>query len=457
MSAHAHEYRQCESLWEELVGAKRILTALGSLQLYSEVTQELCHCEVYKQIQSVQCTGYERLKQSPASSTWKRNCFCAKFWLKLGNVFSLYTSIILTPDHWWGLAILSRKKWWGVVPVIKLSQSTWQWQTAGNYSFVITMRVHDLSKVTHQIYIRTWRTSLKADYVPELRAWSSELENSTLFVRGVNLEFGFCWVIQLINISLHQKTGTVDLPCGRSHVSLQIFFQKRNFRFLWGARGAPVYWQGLPKRPTGHPAAWPREDWPCRGEVSYRSEGGRLATPHPKLDSVWHGRKWILTSFGRGVVKESTVWRQSGNMEAVQVQSFFVGWFARPLLSDDLCFYLFGVGVTVFIWGEKEDPRRWARQDLSIGTHIYLFIYLLKSENASFYTKFSMRKTDPDLSQFCPNCASKAIILHRWDYNSPGEVTQEPEEGKQPGGKFPEEKRQTQSVVDCFHLKNFLL
>lgn len=68
-----------------------------------------------------------------------------------------------------------------------------------------------------------------------------------------------------------------------------------------------------------------------------------------------------------------------------------------------------------------------------------------------------MRKTDLDLSQFCPNCTSKSIILHRRDYNSPGEVRQEPEEWKQPGGKFLEEKGQTQSVDDFFHLKNFLL
>lgn len=84
VSAHAHECHQCDdsvmtSLWEELVGAKSSLTTLGSLQLYGEVTQELWPCEVYKQIQSVQCTGYERLKQSPASSTWKINYFSAKF------------------------------------------------------------------------------------------------------------------------------------------------------------------------------------------------------------------------------------------------------------------------------------------------------------------------------------------------------------------------------------------
>lgn len=208
VSAHAHECHQCESLWEELVGAKSSLTTLGSLQLYGEVTQELWPCEVYKQIQSVQCTGYERLKQSPASSTWKINYFSAKFWLKLGNVVSLYTSIILTPDHWWGLGILSRKEWWGVVPVIKLSQSTWQWQTAGNYSFVITMRVHNISKVIHQIYIRTWRMSLKADYVPELHAWSSELENFCY-----RSEFGV-WVLLGHLADKHKRSTSKDRHCG---------------------------------------------------------------------------------------------------------------------------------------------------------------------------------------------------------------------------------------------------
>lgn len=90
VSAHAHECHQCESLWEELVGAKSSLTTLGSLQLYGEVTQELWPCEVYKQIQSVQCTGYERLKQ-PSKQHLENKLFLCQILTKTGKCcFSVY-------------------------------------------------------------------------------------------------------------------------------------------------------------------------------------------------------------------------------------------------------------------------------------------------------------------------------------------------------------------------------
>lgn len=95
----------------------------------------------------------------------------------------------------------------------------------------------------------------------------------------------------------------------------------------------------------------------------------------------------------------------------------------------------------VFIWGERKDPERLARQGLSTG------MFLI--QNAAFYTWVSVRKTHSSLSQCHPIFASKTVIPHRRDYNNLWAVRQTSmvRGGKQPGDNFPKEKRQTQSMT----------